>query len=256
MSIGLLGKKLGMTHVYDEFGHRRAVTAVQAEPCSVIRLREPKRDGYQAVQVGFEPIDEKKLTKPKLGLFKKAGTGTFRHVREFRLKPGPDPKAGSGAAEFKSGQQLTVDVFKQYELVDVIGVSIGKGFQGGMRRWNWKGGSETHGSTSHRRPGSIGSTTTPGRVVRGHHLPGHMRQDQVTVQNLRIVGLHKEQHLLLLQGAGPGPERGRVFVKKSVKKPGVIRKPQAWAEIIEEDETLSKTAKAASKKLKTPSKAA
>ena len=212
MSIGLLGKKLGMTHVYDEFGHRRAVTAVQAGPCTIIRLREPKRDGYQAVQVGFEPIDEKKLSKPRLGVFKKAGTGTFRYVREFRLTD----------TAFKIGQQLTVDVFKQYELVDVIGVSIGKGFQGGVRRWNWKGGPQTHGSMSHRRPGSIGSTTTPGRVWRGHHLPGHMGQDRVTIQNLRILQLDTEHHLLLVEGSVPGAEEGLVIIQKSTKRSGVI----------------------------------
>lgn len=224
--IGLLGKKLGMTHVYDEFGYRRAVTAVQAGPCTVIRLREPKRDGYQAVQVGFEPIDEKKLSKPRLGVFKKAGTGTFRYVREFRLD----------TAELKVGQQLTVDVFKQYELVDVIGVSIGKGFQGGVRRWNWKGGPQTHGSMSHRRPGSIGSTTTPGRVLRGHHLPGHMGQDRVTIQNLRILQLDTEHHLLLVEGSVPGAEEGLVIIQKSTKRPGVIKKPQALHTVVVEEE--------------------
>ena len=230
MSIGLLGKKLGMTHVYDEFGHRRAVTAVQAGPCTIIRLREPKRDGYQAVQVGFEPIDEKKLSKPRLGVFKKAGTGTFRYVREFRLTD----------TAFKIGQQLTVDVFKQYELVDVIGVSIGKGFQGGVRRWNWKGGPQTHGSMSHRRPGSIGSTTTPGRVWRGHHLPGHMGQDRVTIQNLRILQLDAEHHLLLVEGSVPGAEEGLVIIQKSTKRPGVIKKPQALQTVVVEEEEKGK----------------
>src|SRR3989338_7953289 len=247
MSIGLLGKKLGMTHVYDEFGHRRAVTAVQAGPCTVIRLREPKRDGYQAVQVGFEPIDEKKLSKPRLGAFKKAGTGTFRYVREFRLRGVSDTKEVSDTA-FKIGQQLTVDVFKQFELVDVIGVSIGKGFQGGVRRWNWKGGPQTHGSMSHRRPGSIGSTTTPGRVWRGHHLPGHMGQDRVTIQNLRILQLDTEHHLLLVEGSVPGAEEGLVIIQKSTKRPGVIKKPQALQTVVvEEEEKGKKPAKAVKK---------
>ncbi|MDP3703341.1 MAG: 50S ribosomal protein L3 [Candidatus Omnitrophota bacterium] len=237
--IGLLGKKLGMTHVYDEYGHRRAVTAVQAGPCTVIRLREPKRDGYQAVQVGFEPIDEKKLSKPRLGVFKKAGTGAFRYLREFRLGPVSDTALVSDTA-FKIGQQLTVNVFKQFELVDVIGVSIGKGFQGGMRRWNWKGGSQTHGSTSHRRPGSIGSTTTPGRVVRGHHLPGHMGHDRVTIQNLRILQLDTEHHLLLVEGSVPGAEEGLVIIQKSKKRPGVIKKPQALQTVVVEEEAKGK----------------
>ena len=123
-----------------------------------------------------------------------------------------------------------------------------------MKRWHWRGGGETHGSMSHRRPGAIGSTTTPGRVWRGHHLPGHMGLDRVTVQNVRIVGINPEHHLLLLQGAVPGPEQGLVFVGKSVKKPGMIKKPRAVEAIMDEDETLSKTAKAASKKPKTAAK--
>jgi large subunit ribosomal protein L3 len=230
-----------MTHVYDEFGHRHAVTAVQAGPCTVLRLREPKRDGYQAIQVGFEPVDEKRLSKPQQGLFKKAGTGAFRYVREFRLVP--------DAVELKPGQQLTVDLFQQYELVDVAGCSIGKGFQGGVRRWNWKGGPQTHGSMSHRAPGSIGSTTTPGRVWRGHHLPGHMGQDRVTVQNLRILQLDPANHLLLIEGSVPGAENELVIVTKSLKRPGVIKKPQAVQVVEEEEEEKGKKpAKPAAKK--------
>lgn len=236
-----------MTHVYDDHGRRVAVTVVQAGPCTVLRLREPTPHGYQAVQLGFEPIVKKsRLSKARLGQFTKAGTGPFRYVRELRL-PEPQP--------WTAGQQLTLDLFQQYELVDVTGVSIGKGFQGGMKRWHWRGGGETHGSTSHRRPGSIGSTTTPGRVWRGHHLPGHMGDRQVTIQNLRVMRLDPEHHLLLLEGAIPGAESGLVLVQKSKKRPGVIKKPQELQVIIEEDETLSKTAKAASKKLQTSAKA-
>ncbi|MBI4341717.1 MAG: 50S ribosomal protein L3 [Candidatus Omnitrophica bacterium] len=253
MPIGLLGKKLGMTQVYDPYGRRQPVTAVQAGPCTVIGLRQPQTHGYRAVQVGFEPVGEKRLTKPQAGQFKKAGTKAFRYVRELRLPAGQAGLPGDG--EYTIGQELTVELFQEYELVDVCGISIGKGFQGGMKRWHWRGGGATHGSMSHRRPGSIGSTTTPGRVWRGHHLPGHMGHDRVTVQNVRIVGVNTEHHLLLLQGALPGPEQGLVVVTKSRKRPGVIKKPQAWQEIIEEDETLSKTAKAASKKPKTAAKA-
>ena len=245
--IGLLGKKLGMTHVYDEHGRRKAVTAIQAGPCTVLQVREPQRHKYSAVQVGFEPVAESALTKPVLGQLKKAGAGPFRYIREFRLN-------GNSPGEWKAGQQLTLELFKEFELVDVTGVSIGKGFQGGMKRWHWKGGAKTHGSTSHRRPGSIGSTTTPGRVWRGHHLPGHMGDDRVTIQNLRIIRLDLEHHLLLVEGAIPGSEQGLVFVRKSVKRPGLIRKPQAFQLVIEDDENLSKTAKAASKKPKTAAK--
>ena len=257
--LGLLGKKLGMTHVYDEYGRRRAVTAIQAGPCTVLDLREPKRHGYRAIQVGFEPVKESRVTKPRLGQFKKAGTQPFRYVRELRLAESSstshasttgEPAKGDGPA-WKIGDTLTVGLFQPYELVDVTGISIGKGFQGGMKRWHWRGGPETHGSMSHRAPGSIGSTTTPGRVWRGHHLPGHMGADRVTVQNLRIMRIDAEHHLLLVEGAIPGAERQLVLVRQSVKHPGVIKKPPELQVIIEEDETLSKTAKAASKAPKT-----
>ena len=253
--IGLLGKKLGMTHVYDDYGRRIAVTAIEAGPCTVLSLRESTPHGYRALQVGFEPVQESRVTKPQMGQFKKAGTTPFRYVREFRL---PDGQAGLPGAdgEWKIGQQLTVEVFQPYELVDVAGISIGKGFQGGMKRWHWKGGRATHGSMQHRAPGSIGSTTTPGRVWRGHHLPGHMGSDQVTVQNLRIVHLDPENNLLLVQGAVPGAEQQLILITKSRKYPGKIKKPQELQAIIEEDETLSKTAKAASKAPRTAKKAA
>jgi large subunit ribosomal protein L3 len=231
--IGLLGKKLGMTHIHDEYGRRMAVTAIQAGPCTVTQLREPARHTYAAVQLGFEPIKESKLTKAQVGQFKKAGTGPFRHLREFRVQD----------SEWTVGQELTVELFKEHELVDVTGISIGKGFQGGMKRWGWKGGPKTHGSTSHRGPGSIGSTTTPGRVFRGHHLPGHMGHARVTIQDARIVGLDPHHHLLLVEGAIPGAENGLVMIRKSIKRPGVIKKPQALQVIVEEEE-LSKTAKA------------
>ena len=261
MPIGLLGKKLGMTHVYDEFGRCKAVTAIQAGPCTVVQLRELKRHAYRAVQLGFEPVKDSELSKPELGQFKKAGVNPFRYVREFRLPTPPSggaqaglpkdgPAAGQGGAsepEWKVGQQLTVELFQAYELVDVTGVSIGKGFQGGVKRWHWKGGPQTHGSTSHRRPGSIGSTTTPGRVWRGHHLPGHMGADRVTVQNVRIMRLDPAHHLLLLEGAVPGAEQALVVISKSKKQPGVIKKPQAFQTIVEE-ETTAKGAKAAKKK--------
>ena len=166
MAIGLLAKKLGMTRVFNEHGRSVAVTVLQAGSCAVTQIKEPKTDGYRAVQVGFEPVTKaSRVTKALQGHFKKAGTDAFRYVREFRL-----PNEGNAA--YAIGQPLTVEVFKEGEMVDVTGTSIGKGFQGGVKRWHWKGGPATHGSTSHRAPGSIGSTTTPGRVIKGHHLPG------------------------------------------------------------------------------------
>ena len=262
MALGLLGKKLGMTHFYDDYGRRLSATAIQAGPCTIVGIREPKRNGYAALQLAFEPMEAKATTKPRVGQFKKAGTAPFRHIREFRLPDGPAPakaKAAEGEAaeaEWKLGQQLTVEVFKQYEMVDVTGTSIGKGFQGGVKRWGWKGGPQTHGSMSHRAPGSIGSTTTPGRVWKGHHLPGHMGHRKTTVQNTRILLLDAENNLLLVEGPVPGADNDLVMIRKAQKRPGVIKTPQAFAVVVEDDENLSKTAKAASKKLKTPSPSA
>lgn len=237
--IGLLGKKLGMTHVYDPHGRRLAVTAVEAGPCTVLEVREPQGAGARRVLIGFEPVKASKLPKPEAGKFQRTGVGPFRYVREFL-----DPNGST----FTVGQQLTVELFKAYELVDVTGTSIGKGFQGGVKRWGWKGGPQTHGSMSHRAPGSIGSTTTPGRVFRGHHLPGHMGAARVTVQNMRVVGCDPQHDLLLIEGAVPGARQGLVMVRKSVKRPGVIRAPQAVQTVVEDEGPVSKGAKAVAKK--------
>ena len=229
MAIGLLAKKLGMTELFNEHGRAVAVTVLQAGPCPVTQVKEPAKDGYRSIQVGFEPIKDAKLTKPLLGHFKKAGTGPFRYLREFRLLNGES---------YAIGQQLTVALFQEGELVDVTGTSIGKGFQGGMKRWHWKGGPATHGSTSHRGPGSIGSTTFPGRVIKGHHLPGHMGAERVTIQNLRIMKLIPESGLLVIEGAVPGPERQLLMIRKSVKRPGVVvaAKQLQEAMVVEEEE--------------------
>lgn len=240
--IGLLAKKLGMTQLFNEHGRSVAVTVLEAGPCTVTQVKEPVTDGYRAIQVGFESATPSRISKPLRGHFKKTNTGPFRYLKEFRLAEGD---------QYQPGQQLTVEVFQEGELVDVTGTSIGKGFQGGMKRWGWSGGPATHGSMSHRAPGSIGSTTFPGRVVKGHHLPGHMGNDQVTVQNLRIMKIDAEANMLMIQGAVPGPDDRLVLVKKSVKKPGVIvagKKLQEAVVAEEEEEDPRSKAKAAKKK--------
>jgi large subunit ribosomal protein L3 len=242
MAIGLLAKKLGMTRLFNEHGRSVPVTVLQAGPCAVTQVKEPKTDGYRAIQVGFEPVKKvSRVTKPLQGHFKKAGTEAFRYVREFRL-----PTEGESA--YTIGQQLTVEVFQEGEIVDVTGTSIGKGFQGGMKRWHWKGGKATHGSTQHRAPGSIGSTTTPGRVIKGHHLPGHMGHERVTIQNLRIMKIDPAAHLLVIEGAVPGPERRLVMVRKSMKRAGVVVAAKGLQEQFmmdgeEEEKSKSKTKK-------------
>ena len=239
MAIGLLAKKLGMTQLFNEHGRVVAVTVLQAGPCAVTQVKEPKTDGYRAVQVGFEPIKVAKLTKALQGHFKKSGAGPFRYLREFRLTNGD---------AYTVGQPLTVELFQEGELVDVTGTSIGKGFQGGVKRWHWKGGPATHGSTSHRAPGSIGSTTFPGRVIKGHHLPGHMGDDRVTIQNLRIMKVDAQANLLVIEGALPGPEQRLVLVEKSVKRPGAIVAAKKIQDTIVAEEEEKKPAKSAKKK--------
>lgn len=241
MSLGLLATKLGMTQLYNEHGRAVAVTVLHAGPCVVTQVKEPKRDGYRAIQVGFEPVKDKKVTKARLGHFKKAGAGAFRYLREFRL---PAPQAGVPDGEYAVGQQLTVELFKEGELIDITGTSIGKGFQGGVKRYHWKGGPATHGSMSHRAPGSIGSTTTPGRVFKGHHLPGHMGDDRVTIQNLRIMKIDSAEHLLVVQGSVPGPENRLITVRKSMKRPGVVTAAKGLQDlVIDEEEEQKKSAK-------------
>jgi len=236
--IGLLAKKLGMTQLFNEHGRVVAVTVLHAGPCTVTQVKEPKTDGYRAVQVGFEPVKEAKLTKALQGHFKKSGAGPFRYLREFRLTNGD---------AYTVGQPLTVELFQEGELVDVTGTSIGKGFQGGVKRWHWKGGPATHGSTSHRAPGSIGSTTFPGRVIKGHHLPGHMGDDRVTIQNLRIMKIDAQANLLVIEGALPGPEQRLVRIEKSVKRPGAIVAARRIQDTIVAEEEEKKPAKAKKK---------
>lgn len=201
--VALIGKKIGMTQIFSEDGTLIPVTALEVGPCPVLAIR-PRH-----VQLGFDPVDEKRLKKPQLGFFHKLNVPPRKVIREF-LK--------DATREYKVGEELKVDLFKEGDFVDVTGTSIGKGFQGGMKRWNWSGGPKTHGSTSHRRIGSMGSTTTPGRVWKGHHLAGHMGQATVTVQNLKVVKVDAQNNLLLVKGAVPGCRNSYVVVKKSVKK--------------------------------------
>ena len=213
---GILGRKVGMTQVFSEDGRAIPVTVIEAGPCTVTAIKNPERDGYTAVQLGFG--HNRRLNKPQLGHARKA-TGNNdvrpRFLREFR-----------GSIEgAQLGQQVTVDmVFSVDDYVDVVGTSKGKGFQGGVKRWHFRGGLKTHGQSDRRRaPGSIGAGTTPGRVVKGLKMAGHMGDDRVTVQNLQVVDIDPENHVLLVKGAVPGPRSGLVMVRKAVKKYGSIK---------------------------------
>jgi large subunit ribosomal protein L3 len=203
---GLLGRKLGMTQIFDETGVVHPVTVVEAGPCVVTQVRTPEKDGYAAVQLGFGL--DKRLNKPERG-HRQASGFMSRTLREVRAD---DP------GEFTVGQVLKADVFANGEIVDVTGTSKGRGFQGGVKRHGFHGGPKTHGqSDRHRAPGSIGSSATPGRVFKGLKMAGHMGDERVTVQNLRILRVDTERNLLLIEGSVPGPNKGLVIVRRAVK---------------------------------------
>jgi large subunit ribosomal protein L3 len=203
---GLLGRKLGMTQIFDETGVVHPVTVVEAGPCVVTQVKTPEKDGYAAVQLGFG-LDQR-LNKPERG-HRQASGFMSRTLREVRAD---DP------GEFTVGQVLKADVFANGEIVDVTGTSKGRGFQGGVKRHGFRGGPKTHGqSDRHRAPGSIGSSATPGRVYKGLKMAGHMGDERVTVQNLRILRVDTERNLLLIEGSVPGPNKGLVIVRRAVK---------------------------------------
>jgi large subunit ribosomal protein L3 len=190
---GILGKKIGMTQVYLEDGRLVPVTVVEAGPCTVVQVKTPGKDGYEAVQIGFgEERKAKNVTKPLAGVFKKAGTPAFKKLREFRV---------SG---LKVGDTIKVDSFSKGDVVSASGISKGKGFQGVMKRHNFKGGPGSHGSMFNRAPGSIGASSYPSRVWKGIRMAGHMGSDRVTVQNITVVDVMPEKNIILLWGAIPG----------------------------------------------------
>lgn len=205
MTNGLIGKKLGMTQVFDE-ARLTPVTVIEAGPCRVVTVRTNERDRYEAVQLSFKEVKERRLSKAELGHLKKSQAPASRILREFK-------KDGDSAV----GQLITVGMFKKGDWVDVIGVSKGKGFQGVVKRHHYAGGPESHGSMFHRAPGSIGASSFPSRVWRGKTLPGHMGAERVTVQRLKVVESRSEENLLFIRGAVPGAANGIVVVRKSKK---------------------------------------
>jgi len=208
MKIGLLGKKLGMTRVYDASGRATAVTVIEAGGNVVVQTKTHEKDGYAAIQVGFDDQKPQRLTKPELGHFQKGGAAPKKLLREFR-------SAGDGS-EF-TGATLEVTQFEVGDIVDVIGKSKGKGFQGVMRKHNASGQPASHGSMMHRRTGAIGMRSTPGRIWKNASMPGHLGDERVTVQNLRVVQVRSEEGVILVAGAIPGPNGGYVVVRPAIK---------------------------------------
>jgi len=208
MNKGIIGKKLGMTQIFTEDGTRVPVTVVLAGPCFVTQKKLQDVDGYSAVQVGFESLEAASANKPILGHCIKSGHGVFRYLREIKL---------ANSSELSLGDTLTVDQFTPGDFVDVTGTSIGKGFQGVIKRWNFKGGRASHGSRFHRAPGSIGASATPSRVFKNKKMPGQMGNERVTVQRLQIVRVDSADNLLLIKGAVPGHKNNIVIIKQSIK---------------------------------------
>lgn len=199
-TIGLLGTKIGMTRVYNENGQAVGVTAVQLGPCVVLQIKTDAKEGYNALKLGFGEKAEKRMTKPDLGQCKAAGKGGFYHIKEFTVV---DP------SQYQVGQVLSIeDMFKIGDLVDVAGVSKGKGFQGVIKRHGFKGGRKTHGSMFHRAPGSIGCSAWPSRVVKGKKMPGRMGTDRVNKKNVTIFDIRTDENVLLVKGSLPGAKQG------------------------------------------------
>jgi large subunit ribosomal protein L3 len=207
MTEGIIGKKLGMTQVYSDKGKVEGITAVEAGPCSVLQVKTVATDGYDAAQLSFGEIKRKKT--PRKGHDKEKKSVTPRYRREFRVD---DVKA------FEVGKIINVSMFKPGDIVDITGISKGKGFAGGVKRYHFRGGPKTHGqSDRHRAPGSIGSTTTPGRVYKGLRMAGHMGTQQVTVRNLKVFEVDTDRNILLIRGAVPGMKNGLLLIKKPVR---------------------------------------
>ena len=208
MMKGIIGKKLGMTQIFLEDGTRVPVTVIQAGPCYVVQKKTADIDGYSAVQVGFESVAAANANKPYLGHCTKSGHGVFRHLREFKNEQ---------VDAMNVGDEITVSEFSVDDVIDVTGTSIGKGFQGVMKRYNFKGGRASHGSRFHRAPGSIGASATPSHVFKNKKMPGQMGNAKVTVQRLKIVRVDLADNLLLIKGAVPGHKNSIIMIKKSVK---------------------------------------
>lgn len=207
MTNGLIGRKVGMTQVFAEDGTVTPVTVIEAGPCVVVQRKTAGSDGYESVQLGFvDPSAAKRANKPQRGHHEKAGVPPTRLRREFAIVEGADPKPGD---------RVLVDIFNGVEHVDVIGVSKGKGFQGAMKRHNFRGGANSHGSMFHRAPGSIGASAFPSRVFKGMRGPGHLGSARITVKNLKVVRVDAEKNLLLVRGAVPGAVGANVLVRVS-----------------------------------------
>lgn len=207
MKKAILGTKLGMTQIFAEDGKVIPVTVVKAGPCAVVQTKTVETDGYESVVVGYGDVKEKSLNKPMKGIFAKANVAPKKYLREFRLEE----------ATLSVGDEIKADIFEAGEKVDVSGISKGKGFAGPMKRWGLHRGPMSHGSGYHRGSGSMGACSSPGRVMKGKKLPGHMGVETVTVQNLEIVKVNADENIILVKGAVPGSKGGLITIRNGVK---------------------------------------
>lgn len=207
MSMGILGRKVGMTQVFDENGKAVPVTVIEAGPCPIVEIRTPEKNSYSAVQLAFGEIKPVRVTKPMKGYFEKQGTTPKRWLREFRV---------DNTADYQVGQEITVSLFQNGETVDVVGVSKGKGTAGVMKRYGFGGLQFSHGtSVTHRHPGSIGCSSYPGKVIKGRRMAGHMGSERVTTKNLKVFAVDEENNLILIQGPVPGARDSLVMIRKT-----------------------------------------
>ncbi|MBU4343573.1 MAG: 50S ribosomal protein L3 [Candidatus Omnitrophica bacterium] len=211
MQIGILGKKLGMTQIFTEEGKFIPLTVVEAGPCTVLKAKEHR------LTLGFGDRKEKSTPNPELAFYKKINSKPKAYVRDMAFDSDDKVSAGS---------QITVDIFEEKDFVDITGVSKGKGFQGGVRRWGWAGGPDSHGSMHHRRIGSVGGSSYPSRVWKGMHMPGRMGNKRRTVQNLEIIKVYKEKNLMLIKGPVPGANNGYLEIRSAKKRPIVREKAE------------------------------
>ena len=209
---GILGKKIGITQIYMKDGTLIPVTLIEAGPCPILQIKNDQKDKYNAIKLGFDDVKESRTTKALKAIFKKAKSGTKRYIKEIRM---------DSVSEYVVGQEIKADVFSEGDFVDVISISKGKGFQGGMKRWNWTAGKAGHGSMHHRRVGSIGASSFPSRVHKGKTMPGHLGSERVTIQNLKVIKIDKENHVIAVKGTIAGHNNSYVIVQSAIKKPAI-----------------------------------
>jgi large subunit ribosomal protein L3 len=206
---GILGRKIGMTQIFDEGGNRVPVTVIKSDGCKLLKKKVQDKDGYNSLLLGFEEVKESKLNKPLRGFFKKLESSYYRVLKEIRVD--------SITEDLKEGEIITVGIFKPGDKIDVTGVSKGKGFSGGVKRWHFSGGGASHGSMFHRAPGSIGASSYPSRVFKGHHFPGRMGGETVTVRSLEVVKVYEDEGLILVKGAVPGARNNLIIIRDARK---------------------------------------